>query len=419
MRSWPLLVVTACGRIGFDPHGTGDGGALVLDITIIGGGAVTGPGIACADHCTYSTDAVTLTAVPMETWQLASWSNGCGSQVDCAVSTSETITVTFTQAPITANVAFVSSGLGPWTGLANMDSFCMTSAGARGLSGNFVALLSTASMSAPMRLAGHRGWVRRDGLPVLDQPSDLATPMMLPRAILLDESGTPQIRKGVTTGTSASGAVSNQGVCGDWTTQTGSTEGGISTFAADSLFSLDGTDCAARQIYCFQIDHSTAVDLNPPAFPVGRYVFLSSTRPTPGGGVSAFDALCAADATTAGLPGTYRALVATETESVTQHVGSVAGIWRRPDGIVVTRVGLDHVPLDAAINVTAAGTRLGQKYTWFGARDFTSLGSESCSSWTSAVSAVTPNLSASDVALDLTYNTDCASLAEWLLCAQM
>jgi hypothetical protein len=71
-------------------------------------------------------------------------------------------------------VAFVSSAFVVGGGLAAADAHCMGEAEAAGLTGNFVALLSTTTASASSRfdLLGPT-WVRPDGIPVASTPAAL------------------------------------------------------------------------------------------------------------------------------------------------------------------------------------------------------------------------------------------------------
>jgi len=146
-------------------------------------------------------------------------------------------------------------------------------------------------------------------------------------------------------------------------------------------------------VFCFEIDRNVAVALQPPAFPVGRYVFVAA-QPLAMNGITGADAQCQADATAAGLAGTYRAILATTTESASTHVGGFAEIWRRPDGIVVARTGLDQAALLAAPDTTAAGAPQPQITAFLGAASATALGdaTTTCNDWTSTVTAGTQDV---------------------------
>ena len=111
----------------------------------------------------------------------------------------------------------------PFGGLAAADTFCQARAKSLGLGGTFIAMLSTSTVNMRDRLAGSRGWVRLDGVSVLDQPSTGWTLQVNP--IDVDETGTKDVsRNGVFTGTNDQGDVSATRTCGDWTATTNNGE---------------------------------------------------------------------------------------------------------------------------------------------------------------------------------------------------
>ena len=91
--------------------------------------------------------------------------------------------------------------------LENADAKCNDAATAGGLPGEYRAWLSTAAIYARDRLAGARGWVRRDGSPFADTVDDLVAGKIF-NPPLLDEFGN-EVRSGiddfVATGTDATG----------------------------------------------------------------------------------------------------------------------------------------------------------------------------------------------------------------------
>ena len=389
-----MLVAAGC-RLGFDPI-AGDGsvadtvgavdavGAGTIDVTIVGHGAVVATGLACADHCSFSVAGTTvLGVVADEGWTFQAFSAPCGAASSCTAAVGATITATFQPLPITANVAFVTSVVAPTSsGRAALDAFCQTRATSAGMSGSFVALVSTSTQSAASRLAGSRGWVRVDGLPVIDQPSDLglATP---PRGIELDELEASHVGDSIVTGSNTDGTYNPGTSCGDWTTTTGG-NGGFSDGAGAFMLGQVGTGCITR-VYCFELGKLVAVALRPTTpFPAGRYVFI--TENAVGSGLAGADAKCQADASAAGLPGNYAAVLAMTTQSALAHVGELSGTWRRPDGIVVTYGGLDHGPYQASLAVHADATPVNDFLTLLGAATLTDVGvaSTTCDDWTNA-----------------------------------
>ena len=334
----------------------GDAMSSQLTIVVVGQGAVTGPGaIACATGCSYpASGAVTLTAQPAEGWRLVGFSAPCTGQSTCIASPGTTVTASFERAPIVANRVFVTANLPPLAGLASIDTFCNQSASAAGIAGSYVAFLSTSTADARDRLVGSRGWVRLDGLPLFDLPGALDDPHCA-RGVAFDETTTPQ-NQFVMTGSTVDGTKVT-GRCAEWTTTVGTGFGGSSRNAYPGIIATGSSTSCAQRVYCFEVGKTVPIALQPLPFPVGRYIFMANSPFASGTGVVAADAQCGADAAAAGLPGAYAAILATSTTSAATHIGGSSGIWRRPDGIVVSFNGLDHALLDAAIGVvdTVAG----------------------------------------------------------------
>jgi hypothetical protein len=379
----PLCMLVAC-RLHFDEGDDvgSDAASARLRIEVTGWGAVTGPGgIACTETCEYTPDGpVALTATAGEAWVFDRFES-CGAQPTCSGSPGETIRVTFARAPITANRVFVTSGnvtLSP-TGRTGLDMQCQSAAAAGGLTGTFLALVSTTTEDARDRLTGSRGWVRLDGLAVLDLPTDIGLATM-PRGVLYDELLGTQSREFVLTGSTIDGRKTTPN-CNDWSSSTANTQGGRSDGTGAYFFGSSNGTCAGR-VFCFETGRSVQVSLKPPPFPIGRYVFLSMW--TPSAGIASADARCAGDAAAAGLPGTYKALLATTTQSVLERVGTLEGVWRRPDGGLVTRLGLDHPNLETSFAMSAAGAPSALINASFGAASLTTRATLplSCDDWT-------------------------------------
>jgi hypothetical protein len=358
---WALIaagVLAGC-RIGFDSISAADApdpdAATTLHIIVTGWGAVTGPGIACAADCTVPLAApVPLTATPGETWTFETYDAPCGLDPSCTAMPGDTIRATFTPAKIVANRAFVSSQpalIGPM-GRAGLDMQCSTLAAAAGMTGTFIALVSTSTQDAVDRLSGSRGWVRLDGLPILDLPTDLGL-FTGPRGIAYDETMQPHHADYVLTASTPQGRfIANQS-CSDWSSTATPSSGGLSDGAMNFLAAMSGSACSGR-LFCFEIGKSVPVALAPPKFPVGRYAFLATSSPL--AGIAANDAKCQSDAMSAGLPGSYQAALPTTTQSVVERIGPLDGAWRRPDGASLTRTGLGAGNFDTALAQTADGT---------------------------------------------------------------
>ncbi|HTR53055.1 MAG TPA: hypothetical protein VMJ10_20310 [Kofleriaceae bacterium] len=437
MRSWALLGLLAACRLHFssEPSGAGPDGSVVgadsvastqLAVQIAGYGAVTTTnGDACADQCMFDdvSGSVTLTAIAGEGWQLDHYSAPCGTDVTCTVPAGTQVTATFTVAPITANLVFVTSTAATVSGgLAALDTLCANQAAAAGKTGTFIAYASTSTQDAKTRLNGKRGWVRSDGLPFLDVPSTIGT--ALPRGVPYDATGSPQLEAAVT-GTTVSGTYASGLNCSDWTVQSNGEQvaGTLTWNAGIDALGNDSTACAGNDpILCFQIDHTMAVTLHPAPFPVGRYIF-TSTNPFPMTGLAAADAQCQNEATAGNLPGSYVALLATTTQSASDRVGGLAGLWRRADGIVVSRTGLDTSLLDAAVDVDATGAVV-DNAVWLGASSATALGdaTTTCMDYSTTTNTTTQYVIYSYNAELLSFvgggSSEC-SAGVHLLCAQL
>ena len=99
-------------------------------------------------------------------------------------------------------------------------------------------------------------------------------------------------------------------------------------------------------------------------------------------GAAAADTLCASEATSAGLGGTFLAFLANTATAIESRFPAGAG-WSRPDGVTVTT---DLSTFDAAIDTSAAGAYRPVDIVWIGAPDPATVATNatSCSNWTTA-----------------------------------
>ena len=313
-----------------------------------GAGTVTSSpaGINCGAGCTASYNhntVVTLTAVaataPLSAEStFAGWSGGgCMGTGTCTVTltAATTVTANFTLLP---NLVFVTSTshTGSMGGIAGADGICQTRAQAGGFAGTYRAWLSTSTASALSRLGTASGWVRPDGKPVANTPADI-TMGKLWHPIRLNERNSDVGSLSVHTATGPDGLLpSNSTTCGDYTTALAAD--GIragDTSSVGGAFTTYGSGfCSNPQpIYCFGVDRAATVTITPPA--TFRRAFTTNAVFTPGGGLAAADALCNSEASTASLPGTYRALLATTTASAASRFSTSGAPWGRPDGVLL------------------------------------------------------------------------------------
>jgi hypothetical protein len=287
-----------------------------------------------------------------------------------------------------ANRVFVTSSSfpGDFGGRAVADAACRDRASSAGLDGTFIAFI-TAAAGNPVdpieRLRGSRGWVRLDGRPVYDTVDDLAAAGSI-YPVLLDESGNA-MSGCVFTGTNENGTLAVS-TCSNWATASVSTTAAFGSPTATTWaairkgFITCNAQCA---VYCFEIGRTVAVAK--PTGVTGRILFATHGGWS-GGSVQTADNLCNAEAAAANMTGTYRALLAMTGQTAAARLASLAGPWRRADGLVLTSGPL-AAPLEISPNVGADGlpvpTSPGASQAWIGAASLTTPGSDAdtCSNW--------------------------------------
>jgi hypothetical protein len=278
--------------------------------------------------------------------------------------------------------------------LSGADAICRDRAAAGWLDGNYVAWLSTNTVNAVERLFGARGWIRPDGRPFADTVNDIVHGRIYyPPSI--DESGqeVPDIGVAeVATGTGSDGVRAPLGwpYCGDWTdSSAGSVEAG-DPFGGSRLWTTSQTkSCTqALRLYCFGVDDAAA--LTPARVVDGRVAFASYYGVAAGAGVAGADTLCQTEAGAHGLPGSYRALVATQFSRAVERFSTAGAPWVRPDGIPITATATslsDVTTLLAPVTQTADGVYFGGGYVWTGATGVTAFATSAsnCSDWMDSV----------------------------------
>jgi hypothetical protein len=330
------------------------------------------------------------------------WS-GCdtalGANCDLVLDADRLVTTAFLPSP--GNFVFVTSTtydghkLGGVTGAATE---CQARADEGGISGGYVAWLSTTTTDAINQLASNSGpWFRRDGRPFAASRADLVAGRILypPR---LDEFGRDVPAANVLTATKPDGtrvSTNVQQMCQDWITPVGPysesgvtlgfTAGGTGAWTQNSN---SGFCNGPLPIYCLGTGSFPAVSPSPTPSPSARLAFFADGF-DPSTGLSGADAICASAA--AGLPGTYKAMLATTSAPALDptRFDSTGAPWFRPDGVqLVARAAdlfLAAPKLLAPINVTAARAYLGAtSRAWFGANTPIAVGTDAqtCVDWT-------------------------------------
>jgi hypothetical protein len=294
------------------------------------------------------------------------------------------------------------------------DSQCATAAAAAKLPGQYRAWMSSSTTDARAALAGARGWVRTDGLPFVDTVDDLTAGRLLSPP-LTDETGhilAPMFQgEYVATGTKADGT-RNGTVCHDWTDNAAYIQHGYPDGTTYTWTSGVTASCTAMaHLYCFGVSLNTPLTVVPAQ---GRLSFLTQGTLKPGGGVAAADALCAQEAVSASLAGTFKALLATSTASAASRFAA-DGVRVRLDGIPLNVPGQSLFGTSAwltTLNVTSTRGYEGNWGVWAGAHDLGSPGTkaDSCQDWqvqSTAQTALIGNSSSIPRRWDGGYPTSC------------
>lgn len=274
-----------------------------------------------------------------------------------------------------ANRAFVTSTtyLGDLGGLDGADAKCQARAVAAGLDGQFTARLRTSLVEAADRMNGARGWRDLQGRPIADLATDWAGGQLI-YPMVVDEFGAivPGDRS-VWTGEASFG-----NTCGDWTLATVGDLGGI-TFADDSIVVGTARICSAEaSLIC--VERNRAVPVAPVDAP-GRYAFVSTTLWAADTGRPSADAVCVAEASAAGLPGSYLAYLAAPGEAPSIRFDPAGLPWKRVDGARLAPTAADLVGaapvtrLETYPGRTATGGVVGGGRLWVGSA------SNHCENW--------------------------------------
>lgn len=285
--------------------------------------------------------------------------------------------------PPDVNRVFVTSATyvpGSLGGRQGADDACAAAASSAGFTGTFVAYVSTTAQVAPDRLRVARGWYRTDGLPFVDTVDDLLARRMF-RPIQADERGR-KVDDIVATGTKLDGSLDVN--CSDWTSQDmymmGPSDGEEIAFSG-----WGNRFCSTpAHLYCFQTDFQTPVVAVPES---GRLAFYLVDGWTSGGGIGTADTACQNAATGAGLAGSFRALLATSTDSAASRFTD-GPTWVRRDGVRLAATAADVLAgnLEAAIAVQASGAHVtagGNVITGGSSPAVAGTPTTTCMNWTS------------------------------------
>lgn len=121
--------------------------------------------------------------------------------------------------------------------------------------------------------------------------------------------------------------------------------------------------------------------------PISRRVFLTHTSINGNmGGLAGADALCAAEASAAGLSGTYKAWLSDDSTSAASRLTHSSYPYKEVDGTLIANNWDDLVDggLQAPINKDATGANSGSinSFVWTGSNPDGSITGTSCTNWT-------------------------------------
>jgi len=266
--------------------------------------------------------------------------------------------------------------------------------------GTYQAWLSTSTLNAVTKMGSARGFIRTDGQPFADTIADITAGRIL-HPLNLDERGNV-VGSGadyVWTGTTNAGTTSTS-TCSDWTS-TLTTELGMVGLVVSGPFGWSDAgefpctvlESSGPLLYCFDTSHIAPLAITPVT---GRIGFVSEETFDPSTGIAAADTLCESEATSAGFANasTFKALLSTTTASAASRFNVATGSepFVRPDGIeIATAPALAAGTLDSGIWQNADGTYVtaGTTLAWTGSTNPSTLGSHTCTNWTTKSASIT------------------------------
>ncbi|MEM6294136.1 MAG: hypothetical protein AAGA54_22850 [Myxococcota bacterium] len=374
-----------------DPLTSGGVGTMTTAATTEASGATTTASTSNATASTTSVDSTTTSTTDADTSSSETTATTRTSSADESTSTGEPAD------PM--NIVFVTAAAfdGDLGGVAGGDQICSDAATAAGLDGTFIAFLGLQGGAEPReRLQGSRGWVRTDGRPVMDLPTD---PLLYP--IRVDEMGN-DVGGDVEVWTGdRSSAIFPPDTCADWTSSSAGDEGvaGFADAVASDFHDATRDPCSfSRRLYCFQTDHDLPIEL---PTETGRTAFIADASWDGFGGITAADNICQGRADMAGLAGQYLAVLSGTGSTAASRFDLDGENWVRPDGLPVAAspAAFFNAPLwDIPPHMEADGDiPSGGRTLWTGpAWDSTGSNAQTCNNWQGFSSGLAGRSSRSD-----------------------
>jgi hypothetical protein len=297
---------------------------------------------------------------------------------------------------------------GPGDGLGAGDALCQYAATRAGLSGVFWALLNvTSGADVFARLKDTDGpWALTDGTPVANRVSELQIGQ-LHHDVDLDEFALGGCGNGFGPAVSPN--------CDNWSAAS-TPEGGVLWVPLAECRSIStnwlstGTlgECAnGWRLYCLQVGPGAGPNRYPAIPAGGKLAFVTSPLAANfaaffvgdagagGAAHAAADAVCATQAAGAGVPGTFRAWIATSSASAIAYFAaySMDGPWYRPDGLALAAnraalVDPSGIGVELALLANGAFAADLKEPAMTGVGDGGALGAANCQDFTSVASSV-------------------------------
>lgn len=274
---------------------------------------------------------------------------------------------------------------------------CQSEAAAAGLPGAFEPVFATPTeVAAPLTLAGSRGWIRPDGLPVVNRFDELVSEDVIAAPVLQADGvrTTREVWTGMVWENTTDEVVLGSDCLG-WSSDGGMEDGGTGNPRLLGRITAyrNGSCKTDRSVLC--MGTGADVEIRPPLPPsaTDRILFVGPTV-APDAGLDGFDAACqeAHDATSpSGPERTFRALVGTLGNTPLSRVGAADARWVRSDGAEVapTTGNFAAGSWEGFPVLEADGTRATAVYRFSGARQPGDAGEgDDCDGWTDASSIV-------------------------------
>ncbi len=313
-------------------------------------------GATCMATYNYGT-MVSLSPTPITNY-FGGWAGDCSGFAGCSVAMTADHAVTVRFSP--ANKTFVTSNTYPVSFLkskggggteaqklvSGADWACKAAAIGAGLTGTYVAWVARDGINANARLGTARGWVRGDGRPFADSIAMPDFPGQIYYPVVADELGTSGETWDVLTGAALDGSIAPLYSCSNWTVTDSSQSArtgarGTGSFAWSSYYQV-ACDQPMR-VHCFGVDYVAKVTV--PAAPAARkFVFVSNGGFVPSAaGLMGADNTCNVAAMNYGLPGTYKAMLATSTTTIASRFSTTGVPVVRPDGVWVSNTDTEFL----------------------------------------------------------------------------